>query len=169
MIVESCDPELQMSLRASFHSTSSTSNEGGGSHAASRSNSTKAPKSSSKEDYTFKLVMVGDSGVGKSCLLEKFLDLSSNNAFISTIGYEVRTHILKLDGQTVKMQVSLLSFESIFSCISTGSSIKVSDFSENPSNCEQRTMEGGRVMLRKVLYTFRLWKLETRLVAFFID
>jgi len=94
-----------MSLRASFHSTSSTSNEGGGSHAASRSNSTKAPKSSSKEDYTFKLVMVGDSGVGKSCLLEKFLDLSSNNAFISTIGYEVRTHILKLDGQTVKMQV----------------------------------------------------------------
>ena len=135
MIVESCDPELQMSLRASFHSTSSTSNEGGGSHAASRSNSTKAPKSSSKEDYTFKLVMVGDSGVGKSCLLEKFLDLSSNNAFISTIGYEVRTHILKLDGQTVKMQVSL---QSIFSCISTGSSIKVSNFSENPSNCEQQ-------------------------------
>ena len=50
--------------------------------------------------------MVGDSGVGKSCLLEKFLDLSSNNAFISTIGYEVRTHIIKLDGQTVKLQVS---------------------------------------------------------------
>ena len=58
--------------------------------------------------------MVGDSGVGKSCLLEKFLDLSSNNAFISTIGYEVRTHIIKLDGQTVKLQVSkwrnMLSF-----------------------------------------------------------
>ena len=49
--------------------------------------------------------MVGDSGVGKSCLLEKFLDLSSKNAFISTIGYEVRTHIIKLDGQTVKLQV----------------------------------------------------------------
>lgn len=86
--------------------TPSNSNEGAGaSHTTSRSNSTRAPKTSSKEDFTFKLVMVGDSGVGKSCLLEKFLDLSSNNAFISTIGYEVRTHIMKMDGQTVKLQV----------------------------------------------------------------
>ena len=89
--------------------TPSNSTEGAGaSHSASRSNSTRAPKTSSKEDFTFKLVMVGDSGVGKSCLLEKFLDLSSNNAFISTIGYEVRTHIIKLDGQTVKLQVRKL-------------------------------------------------------------
>ena len=49
--------------------------------------------------------MVGDSGVGKSCLLEKFIDLSSNNAFISTIGVDVRTHVIKLDGQSVKLQV----------------------------------------------------------------
>merc|ERR1719219_2177258 len=72
-----------------------------------RSNSTKAVKSSSAKDdsHTFKLVMVGDSGVGKSCLLEKFLDLSSTNAFISTIGVDVRTHVLKLDGQSVKLQV----------------------------------------------------------------
>lgn len=48
---------------------------------------------------------MGDSGVGKSCLLEKFIDLSSNNAFISTIGVDVRTHVIKLDGQTIKMQV----------------------------------------------------------------
>ena len=61
----------------------------------------------SKDDssHTFKLVMVGDSGVGKSCLLEKFIDLSSNNAFISTIGVDVRTHVIKLDGQSVKLQV----------------------------------------------------------------
>ena len=98
-----------MSLRASFHSSSSSSEaSGSGSgHTASRSNSTRAPKSSSKEDFTFKLVMVGDSGVGKSCLLEKFLNLSSNNAFISTIGYEVRTHNIKLDGQSVKLQVKI--------------------------------------------------------------
>ena len=85
----------------SFRSISSS-----GSGSATRSNSTKCPKSSSKDDsHTFKLVMVGDSGVGKSCLLEKFIDLSSNNAFISTIGVDVRTHALKLDGQTVKLMV----------------------------------------------------------------
>ena len=74
---------------------------------ATRSNSTRTPKPNTKEDFNFKLVMVGDSGVGKSCLLEKFLDLSSNNAFISTIGVDVRTHVLKLEGHSVKLQVRL--------------------------------------------------------------
>lgn len=69
-----------------------------------RSNSARGPKNKDDEP-SFKLVMVGDSGVGKSCLLEKFLDLSSNNAFISTIGVDIRTHVIKLDGQAVKLQV----------------------------------------------------------------
>merc|ERR1719367_14637 len=72
---------------------------------AARSNSTRTSKSTAKDEHNFKLVMVGDSGVGKSCLLEKFIDLSSNNAFISTIGVDVRTHVIKLDGQSVKLQI----------------------------------------------------------------
>ena len=36
-------------------------------------------------------VMVGDSGVGKSCLLDKFLDDNSTNNFISTIGVDIRS------------------------------------------------------------------------------
>ena len=77
---------------------------------AARSNSTRTSKSTAKDEHNFKLVMVGDSGVGKSCLLEKFLDLSSNNAFISTIGVDVRSHVLKLDGHLIKLQVSLKLF-----------------------------------------------------------
>ena len=80
----------------------------GGGHAASgasRSNSTRSAKTSVKDEYTFKLVMVGDSGVGKSCLLEKFLNLSSSNAFISTIGVDVRSQTIKTEGHTVKLQV----------------------------------------------------------------
>lgn len=91
-----------MSLRSSFHSSSSSSHTSAG---AARSNSTRAAKTSAKDEFTFKLVMVGDSGVGKSCLLEKFMDLGSNNAFISTIGVDVRTHSVKIDGQSVKLQV----------------------------------------------------------------
>lgn len=55
---------------------------------------------------SFKLVMIGDSGVGKSCLLEKLLDLSSTNAFISTIGVDVRTHVINVNGHAFKLQVS---------------------------------------------------------------
>ncbi len=49
--------------------------------------------------------MVGDSGVGKSCLLEKLLHQESTNNFISTIGIDVKTHYANLNGQTTKLQV----------------------------------------------------------------
>ena len=50
--------------------------------------------------------MVGDSGVGKSCILEKLLDSASTNTFISTIGVDVKNHTLKDNGRSVKLQAS---------------------------------------------------------------
>jgi len=63
--------------------------------------------SSSDLSGAFKLVMVGDSGVGKSCLLEKLVSGGgSKNAFISTIGVDVRTHQIDLsEGHSCKLQV----------------------------------------------------------------
>ncbi len=55
--------------------------------------------------HIFLQVMVGDSGVGKSCLLEKLLDSTSNNHFISTIGVDVRTISVNHGGETYKLQV----------------------------------------------------------------
>lgn len=57
------------------------------------------------EENSVKIVLVGDSGVGKSCLLDKFLDTSSTNNFISTIGVDVRTRILRAGEKTVRIQV----------------------------------------------------------------
>lgn len=39
-------------------------------------------------DYLFKLLLIGDSGVGKTCLLFRFSEDSFNTTFISTIGEE---------------------------------------------------------------------------------
>lgn len=50
----------------------------------------------STETTTYKLVMIGDSGVGKSCLLQKLLDVSAQNSFISTIGVDVRQGCWKI-------------------------------------------------------------------------
>lgn len=41
-------------------------------------------------DYLFKLLLIGDSGVGKTCLLFRFSEDSFNTTFISTIGEEPR-------------------------------------------------------------------------------
>jgi len=73
-------------------------------------NSTRArPKSTgciTADAYKFfKLVMVGDSGVGKSCLLDKFLDDSSTNNFISTIGVDIRSRETVINNKKVKIQV----------------------------------------------------------------
>lgn len=65
---------------------------------------------STDSEPSHKLVLVGDSGVGKSCLLEKLLDMSSTNNFISTIGVDVKNHAIKAeDGRLVRLQVKIMS------------------------------------------------------------
>ncbi|KAJ6686027.1 RAS-RELATED PROTEIN RABD2A-LIKE [Salix purpurea] len=41
-------------------------------------------------DYLFKLLLIGDSGVGKSCLLLRFADDSYIESYISTIGVDFK-------------------------------------------------------------------------------
>ncbi|KAK8484014.1 hypothetical protein V6N12_024680 [Hibiscus sabdariffa] len=58
-----------------------------------------------KVDYVFKVVLIGDSSVGKSQLLARF----SRNEFSmdskATIGVEFQTKTLVIDNQTVKSQI----------------------------------------------------------------
>ncbi|CAM9686780.1 unnamed protein product [Chrysoparadoxa australica] len=61
----------------------------------------------SKRDYDhlFKLVLIGDSGVGKSCLLLRFADDAFTDSYISTIGVDFRFRTVKIDKKTVKLQI----------------------------------------------------------------
>ncbi|KAL2309358.1 hypothetical protein Nmel_005554 [Mimus melanotis] len=42
-------------------------------------------------DLLFKLLLIGDSGVGKTCVLFRFSDDAFNTTFISTIDEEFRS------------------------------------------------------------------------------
>jgi len=56
-------------------------------------------------DYLFKLVLIGDSGVGKSCLLLRFADDNFTDSYISTIGVDFRFRTVTIDKKTVKLQI----------------------------------------------------------------
>uniref|UniRef100_T1IC95 Uncharacterized protein n=1 Tax=Rhodnius prolixus TaxID=13249 RepID=T1IC95_RHOPR len=56
-------------------------------------------------DYLFKLLLIGDSGVGKTCILFRFSEENFNNTFISTIGIDFKIRTVELDGKKIKLQI----------------------------------------------------------------
>ena len=61
--------------------------------------------SSKSCDYSFKLCMAGDSGVGKSNLLSRFQRKSFRYAQRATIGLEFTSKVKKIDDKNVKFQI----------------------------------------------------------------
>lgn len=56
-------------------------------------------------DYLFKIFLIGDSGVGKSCLLLRFADNTYTESYVSTIGVDFKIISLKQEGKTIKLQL----------------------------------------------------------------
>jgi len=56
-------------------------------------------------DYLFKLLLIGDTSVGKSSLLLRFTEDTFNSTFISTIGIDFKVKTVDIDGERVKLQV----------------------------------------------------------------
>lgn len=55
--------------------------------------------------FVFKYIIIGDSGVGKSCLLLQFTDKRFEPLHDLTIGVEFGARMVSIDGKNVKLQV----------------------------------------------------------------
>uniref|UniRef100_A0A8B9GV33 Ras-related protein Rab-14 n=1 Tax=Astyanax mexicanus TaxID=7994 RepID=A0A8B9GV33_ASTMX len=55
--------------------------------------------------YIFKYIIIGDMGVGKSCLLHQFTEKKFMADCPHTIGVEFGTRIIEVSGQKVKLQI----------------------------------------------------------------
>eukprot|EP00930_Biecheleria_cincta_P026751 TRINITY_DN18814_c0_g1_i1.p1 TRINITY_DN18814_c0_g1~~TRINITY_DN18814_c0_g1_i1.p1 ORF type:complete len:216 (+),score=42.44 TRINITY_DN18814_c0_g1_i1:57-704(+) len=56
-------------------------------------------------NYLFKYIIVGDAGVGKSCLLLQFTDRRFRAEHDMTIGVEFGHRVVEIDDQKIKLQI----------------------------------------------------------------
>ncbi len=58
-----------------------------------------------KFDYLFKLLIIGEATVGKTCLLLRYADDSFTQNHITTIGIDFKTKFITINNSVIKLQI----------------------------------------------------------------
>ncbi|KAM3132207.1 hypothetical protein pb186bvf_015667 [Paramecium bursaria] len=60
---------------------------------------------STEYDHLFKLLLIGTSGAGKSCMLMRYVDNNFTNNFYNTIGVDFKIKSIFLEQKSIKLQI----------------------------------------------------------------
>ena len=71
-------------------------------------------------DYLFKYIIIGDTGVGKSCLLLQFTDSRFRNDHDLTIGVEFGAKIVNIENKSIHLQIWDTAGQESFRSITRG-------------------------------------------------
>ena len=63
------------------------------------------PEDYAQYDLSFKLIVIGDSGVGKSCLTTKAVKNNFEDYYQATVGFEFLTFNMKVNDKVIKLQI----------------------------------------------------------------
>ena len=63
------------------------------------------PEDQTNFDLSFKIIVIGDSGVGKSCLTNNAVKNIFDDAYNATVGFEFFTFNVKINGKIIKLQI----------------------------------------------------------------
>ena len=67
--------------------------------------SNKTKNKSSDYQYIFKLILIGNSGVGKSSILNRYMNKTFEDSYKCTIGVDFLMKSIEINGKTVKLQL----------------------------------------------------------------
>ena len=70
-----------------------------------RGESSSSAPAADAHDYLFKLLLIGDTGTGKSCLLHQFIEHRHKRGSSHTVGVEFGSKIVTVGGKRVKLQI----------------------------------------------------------------
>nr|VVW89129.1 unnamed protein product [Nymphaea colorata] len=62
-------------------------------------------KAKESVDILAKLIIIGDSGVGKTNLILSFVGERFKESYVATIGVDFKARTLEMDGKKVKLQI----------------------------------------------------------------
>ena len=63
------------------------------------------PQQFEQADYTFKILLIGESGVGKTAILERYCDNVFNESLLSTVGVDFKSKNLQIENKQIKIQL----------------------------------------------------------------
>ena len=58
-----------------------------------------------KYDYLVKVLMIGESGVGKTCIIQRFTKNEFSMNHLSTIAVDFKMKLLDINSKKIKMQI----------------------------------------------------------------
>ncbi|KAH1207771.1 Ras-related protein RABE1c [Glycine max] len=95
-------------------------------------------------DYLIKLLLIGDSGVGKSCLLLRFSDGSFTTSFITTIGIDFKIRTIEQDGKRIKLQIWDTAGQERFRTITTDIRNWIRNIEQHASDNVNKILVGNK-------------------------
>ena len=60
--------------------------------------------STSEKEIKYKMILLGDSSVGKTCILRRFVENKFLKSHLATIGIDFRTKVLHVCGKDIKLK-----------------------------------------------------------------
>ena len=56
-------------------------------------------------NFLFKILLLGDSGVGKSCIILQYTENNFSNNLMNSIGVDFKLKSIEVDGKIIKLQI----------------------------------------------------------------